>query len=99
MGSHYYFSSLELPENYSDKNIIAFEKYLYIISGERSSGSIPAIPQTTVINVLNFKDVYSKKVDQQVISVQDRSHYLYWTEKVHNVIVLSGFLELGTGIL
>ena len=28
-----------------------------------------------------------KKVDQQVISTQIRSHYLYWSEKVHNVIV------------
>ena len=73
---------------------------MYLIrSGERSSGLIPAIPLTTIINILSFNDVYSKKVDQQVISVQDRSHYSYWTEKVHNVIVLSGFLELGTGIL
>ena len=51
--------------------------------GERSSGFIPVIPPTKIINILSFNDVYSKKVDQQVISV----------------IVLSGFLELGTGIL
>ena len=38
-----------------------------------------------------------KKVDQQVMSTQIRSHYIYWAEKVHNVIVLFGVLGTGTG--
>ena len=74
------------------KNIIFYYKWREI------HGFDPNYPSNDK-NVLNFYDVYLKMVDQQVISVQDRWHYLYWTEKVHNVIVLSGFLELGTGIL
>ena len=62
----------------------------YDKSGERSTGLIPVIPQTTIINVLNFFIVSSILVDQQVISVQDRSHYLCWTEKVHNVLYYLG---------
>ena len=58
---------------------------------------LPAIPLTTIINILSFNNVYWKMVDQQVISVQHKSHYLYWTEKVHNVLYYRGFLELGTG--
>ena len=46
-------------------------------SGERSTGLIPVIPQTTIINVLNFYNVYLKMVDQQVISVQDTHAYVY----------------------
>ena len=38
-----------------------------IKSGERSTDLIPVIPQTTIINVLNFYNVYLKMVDQQVI--------------------------------
>ena len=62
----------------------------HIWNGERSPGFIPLIPQKTIVNVLNFFFVNMKKVDQQVISTQIRSHYLYWAEKVHNVIVLCG---------
>ena len=68
-------------------------------SGERSSGFIPAIPSTTIMNILSFNNVYSKTADQEVITVQYTyiTLYLYWTEKVHNVLYYLGFLELGTG--
>ena len=68
-----------------------------IKSGERSSGLIPAIPLTTIIKYTQLQYLLQWKGDQQVISVQHTSHYLYSTEKVHNVLYYRGFLELGTG--
>ena len=63
--------ALDLFSPRTGNNII--KSYIYkkhfIKSGERSSGLIPAIPQTTIINKLSFNNVYWKKVDQQVISV------------------------------
>ena len=52
----------------------------------------PINPSKIIVNVLNFFIVNRRMVDQQVMSTQIRSHYLYWAEKVHNVIVLCGVL-------
>ena len=47
------------------------------------------------MNVLNFFILITWKLDQQVMSTQIWSHFIYWAEKVHIVIVLFGVL--GTG--
>ena len=75
-------------KNFDNIRIYIFWHLFYDIikSGERSLGLIPAIPLTIIINILRSNNVYWKMVDQQVISVQHTSHYLYWTEMVHNVL-------------